>query len=1216
MLDPIIIILVICIYVGLLFFVANWAERKKSTGKTLANNSVVYSLSLAVYCTSWTFYGSVGSAANSSLLFLTIFIGPTLSIILWDKILVKLVKIKQTHRINSIADFIAARYNRSQPLAAMVTIIIFIGIAPYIALQFKAIISAFEVLAIPVVGDSFSISAYIGPVIVILMITFTIMFGVRKLDPTERHQGMVFAVAVESIVKLVAFLSIGIFVCYFIFDGFLDIFSRWEQFQSRQVGPALSNPADIAFSTWITYLLLGMSAVFFLPRQFHLAVVENSSIDHIKTAKWLFPLYMFLINLFVLPIALVGLMKGLPARHADMFVLFLPLQFGNDWLTMLVFVGGFSAGASMIMISAMTLSTMLTNHILLPLLDIFPGFGFLRVQILKLRWLSVTAVIVFGYWFERAMAGNYSLVNMGIISFAAAFQFAPCIIGGIFWRKGSQGGAIMGLGAGSLIWFYSLLLPTFVRSGWLAPGILVSGPFGIGLLNPESLFGLIGLPAVPHGVFWSILFNMGFYISGSLIFPNNKTGDETANAFVGLQTPDFKMDSTQVGKIDLDEKKIRLFPPLKRYLGSTRAESLLERTLRITRLKNKKRITVLELMDFSSNAEKLLSGKIGTAAAHKLIEAADLFTPQESTELTAVYGQILAELEVSPKELKKSIDYHKEKEALLSAHATTLEAKLLELEKEISERERVEKKLRTSEERYRDLYINSKDAVLIVEPGENVINANPAAIKLFGCREESELMSRAPADFSPLYQDDGSLSEEKAKRMALSALKKGSHFFKWKYKRPDGTEFYSTVLITRMQLNDKTVLHSTVRDLTDRIKAEKELVQAQKMETVGTLAGGLAHDFNNVLGGILATLSVMSHKIKLKKKMDSRMLLDYISVMTQSSVRAADMIRQLLSLSRKQDLNFAPVDLNQTIQHVMKIARSSCDKSVQLDPHYQDRPVMVSADPSQIEQILLNLCVNAEHSMTIMKENNESWGGVLTLSTDRIVMDEHFKTAHPDAEDSDYWGLSVKDTGVGMETETVNLIFDPFFTTKSEGKGTGLGMSMVYNSISLHSGFIEIQSQKGVGTTIKLCLPVLNEAENQLEDSPNKPEIPRGEGLVLVVDDEELIRISSGDILEECGYSVMMAENGKEALEIFEKHHRKIELVLLDMAMPVMSGKDAYSRMKEIDPDLRVILISGMKQDVRVKAVLESGIDRFLQKPFTMETLATTVKEVIGNRRR
>ncbi len=1337
MFDPVSLIAFICLYIAFLFLIATWVEKRAKTGRNFANNPVIYSLSLAIFCTSWTFYGSVGMAAASGVLFLPFYLGPMLVILLWDRILVKLVKIKQYHRINSIADFIAARYNRSQPLAALVTIIAFIGIAPYIALQFKAILSSINIILDHSNEASSTIINYLGPIIVILMISFTIIFGVRRLDPTERHQGMVVSIAVESVIKLVAFLSIGIFVCYILFDGIDDVFMHWQNEHPFSKLTSSINPNDVPLDLWITYLILGASSILFLPRQFHIAVVENSNVDHIRTSKWLFPLYLFLINLFILPVALAGLTKGLSISEADLFVISLPVQFGSSFLTLLVFIGGFSAATSMIMISSMTLSTMFTNHILLPVLEMLPWLGFLRVQILKFRWFAVAAVILLGYWFEQSQGSSHTLVNLGIISFAAAVQFAPTILGGIFWRKGSVAGAFLGMGSGFFVWFYTLLMPTFAKSSWIAASLLENGPFGIELLKPEALFGLTGLATTSHGVLWSLFFNVGLYTLGSLVFPHSKSSQEIADTFVRLesQLSGITLPITEESEIDFQDKKKRLLASLQSYLGRNRAELMIIRALQNLSLEDRSQVTVIELTEFCRTVEKLLAGSIGTAAAYRALKSAEMLTQKESGDLSKLYGKILAELEVSPEELKQKIDYHKERENLISAHAADLEEKVAELQLQMKERHRIEKELRRSEERsrvlldaspdavvaydtegnvtyinkafeniygwsaeellgkkidfvpqdeipqtlsiiermkrgesigletqrltkdgnlltvflknavfhddngkfignivihrnvtelleieqalkeseekYKVLYYYSKDAILIIEPSTKILNANPAAIELFGCKTERDIIGKAPSELSPRFQENGANSEVMESRMINLALNKGSQFFEWKHKKLDGPEFYATVLLAKMDLKDGTVLHATVRDISDQINSEKELIQAQKMETVGILAGGLAHDFNNVLGGIMATLSVMSHKLKRWGKIDNEKLLDYISVMTQSSMRAADMIKQLLTLSRKQELNFAPVDLNLTIKHVLKIAKASCDKSVILRPHYQPQPAMVKADPSQIEQVLLNLCVNAEHSMTIMRRKSEVWGGTMTLTTDKVVPDEHFISRHREAKPITYWKLSVKDTGIGIEPDQLSHIFDPFYSTKEKDKGTGLGLSMVYNNIRLHDGIIDVTSEVGKGTTIDIYLPAIDEQAQTDGDFAADLSNLTGEGLVLIVDDEDVIRMATKDILEECGYDTLLAKNGLEGVEIFQKRHQEIRAVILDMAMPIMSGREAFLKMKEIDPNLKVLLISGLKQDERVQDVLKMGVDHFLQKPFTSVKLTESIQSLL-----
>ncbi|HOS97437.1 MAG TPA: PAS domain-containing protein, partial [Deltaproteobacteria bacterium] len=312
-----------------------------------------------------------------------------------------------------------------------------------------------------------------------------------------------------------------------------------------------------------------------------------------------------------------------------------------------------------------------------------------------------------------------------------------------------------------------------------------------------------------------------------------------------------------------------------------------------------------------------------------------------------------------------------------------------------------------------------------------------------------------------------------------------------------------------------------VDNITEMEKKEQQLRQAQKMETIGTLAGGLAHDFNNILGGITGSLSLIKFKLTQDHAMDRDFMLKYLGIMEEAGKRAADLVAQLLSISRKQELHFESVDLNSTIDHVMQICSNSFDKSIDLDVRHSAAKALVSASPTQMEQVLLNLCVNAAHAMTTMRGEDEHQGGRLTVSLRKIYGDAAFRATHPEAGEIQYWVLSVQDTGVGMETKTVAKIFDPFFTTKDKDKGTGLGLAMVYNIVRQHSGFIDVYSEPGVGSTFNVYLPVFEEEATAAGTDPDQ-EIPRGEGLILVADDEDMIRETARAILEECGYSVVL----------------------------------------------------------------------------------------------
>jgi Na+/proline symporter/signal transduction histidine kinase len=675
MLSPVAVLTAFCTYMGVLLLTCLWVERKYAKGESPANNPVVYSLSLAVYCTAWTYYGSVGNAATAGLTFLAVYLGPTISVVLWWTVLRKLVRIKTKYHITSIADFISARYDKSQAVAALATLIALVGAMPYIALQFKAVISTFSIITTSGTAADSSTATIIGPIVALLMFLFTVMLGMRRLDPTERHPGLVMAVAAESVVKLVAFLLAGVFVTYFMFNGFGDIFSRMLELPEDI--PLMETASPV---TWITVLVLSMSAILFLPRQFHVTVVENFDERHFRTAMWLFPLYMLLINLFVLPIAFGGLLIGYPAQAADTFVLALPLDAGHKALSLLVFIGGASAATGMIMVSSITLATMVTNHFLLPAIGWVPSLGFLRRHLLKCRWVAVATVIGIGCWFERQMGLSYMLVGMGLISFAAVLQFAPALLGGIFWRAGNRAGALLGLTAGFLTWLYTSLLPAFVRGGWLSDTLLTNGPWGIRFFKPEKLFGVSTLEPLSHTVFWSLLFNIGLYVVGSLLFRQSPEDRKLARDFVGAlsrESPGVR-SGQPAALIDLKVKKAMICDVLADYFPRSDAALITEACAHRVGLKGKERVPVTDYAELYGQVERLLGGSIGAPAAHKALTEAGIFTRDDAKELAEVYAEILADLKVTPEELRRKIDYYQEREALLTRTAAELEEQVQE----------------------------------------------------------------------------------------------------------------------------------------------------------------------------------------------------------------------------------------------------------------------------------------------------------------------------------------------------------------------------------------------------------------------------------------------------------------------------------------------------------------------------------------------------------
>jgi len=617
-----VIVLASFLYLGVLFAIAWYADRRADQGRSLIANPAVYALSLGVYCTTWTFYGSVGRAAASGIGFLPIYLGPTLLFALAGFILHKMIRVAKANRITSIADFVASRYGKSQLLGGLVTVIAVVGVIPYIALQLKAVSNSFAILAsypeilmpakagaVPVFQDS---ALYVA----MILAAFTILFGTRHLDATERHEGMVAAIAVESVVKLVAFLAVGVFVVWGLHGGVGDIFARATAVPdvARRMASA---DAPATYGTWGTLIFLSLFASLLLPRQFQIAVVENVDAAHLRRAVWMFPLYLFLINLFVLPVALAGLMH-FPGGgvDADTFVLTLPMAHQQEALALFVYIGGLSAATGMVIVETIALSTMVCNDLVMPLLLRLPVLGLaaradLSGLLLEIRRWAIAVILGLGYLYFRVAGEAYALVSIGLISFAAVAQFAPVVIGGMFWKGGTRDGALAGLAAGFLLWGYTLLLPSFAKSGWLPDGFIAHGLFGIELLRPQHLFGLTGLDEITHCLVWSLLANLGAYLGVSLQRAPNVREARQATLFVG--GAEAARVSAWQGSAGVED----LLPLAGRFLGPERA---LEAFLRHARQRGLAGIEDLpadaRLVSF---AETLLAGAIGSASARAMV---------------------------------------------------------------------------------------------------------------------------------------------------------------------------------------------------------------------------------------------------------------------------------------------------------------------------------------------------------------------------------------------------------------------------------------------------------------------------------------------------------------------------------------------------------------------------------------------------------------------
>ncbi|MBU2630613.1 MAG: histidine kinase, partial [Proteobacteria bacterium] len=551
MIEPKIIILISFGYISLLFAIAFYGDKRAELGKSVISNPYIYALSLAVYCTAWTFYGSVGAASKSGLAgFLSIYIGPTMTMILGWPVLRKIIRISKTNKITSIADFIASRYGKSATVAGVVTIIAVLGIIPYMSVQIKAISTTYLLLS---KGPQIIVLPYLTDIpflkdtafyVALLLAVFAVFFGTRHLDATERHEGLVAAIAFESIVKLVAFISAGLFVTYGIYSGFGDLFQKASLVPEIQKLFAMEVNTT-TFSGWYNGLFLSMMAIIFLPRQFQVIVVENVDEKHLNKAIWLFPLYLLIINIFVIPIAFAGLLTfaNKKAVDPDFFALLLLMAEQQKGLALLVFIGGMSAATGMVIVEAIALSTMVCNDLVMPVLF---RLSFLKLGqrsdlsylLLNIRRASILLMLFLGYLYFHFVVEYYALVSIGMISFTAVAQFAPSIIGGIFWKGATRSGALSGLIAGFFIWAYTLVLPSLAKAGVPLENFLAHGLFGIEFLKPQQLFGLdstlLGFNQYTHAVFWSMVFNIGLFFGISLFSRQSEVEKKQAILFVDV----------------------------------------------------------------------------------------------------------------------------------------------------------------------------------------------------------------------------------------------------------------------------------------------------------------------------------------------------------------------------------------------------------------------------------------------------------------------------------------------------------------------------------------------------------------------------------------------------------------------------------------------------------------------------------------------------------
>ena len=1003
-------------YLLLLFAIAYYGDRRRAQGRSIIANPIVYSLSLAVYVTALTFFGSVGRAATQGISFLTIYLGPTLCAFSWWFILRKILRICKQNKLTTLSDFLSLRYGKGAVVGALATIGVLLALIPYNGLQLKSVSVTFDVLAHngahlwhpPFYQDT-------GFFVALVMAAFSIMFGARHLDPTERHEGMVAAMAFESIIKLAAFLAIGFLVVFGLYRGFGDIFTRICQTPQFCELPRLNTGPHNSYFTLIAQTVVSMGAILFLPREFHMAIVENTDERHILTAMWLFPLYLFLMVFFVAPVAFGGLLMGLPAAAGDTFMLRIPMLSGHPFLALVAFLGGLSAATAMVVTSSVAVSTMVLNSLILPAVIRLKVEKRITPYLLTIKRATILFIVLLGYASYRLIGSVTMLMDMGLMAYCGIMQLAPSILGALYWKKANRFGAIAGLALGILTCGYMLVFPALIRAGWFPQSILETGPFGLAILNPVSFLGISGLDALSHGFFWSMVFNIGAFLTVSWLTSASPAEKEQRPHFVDVFGFDGELprEHRYTYLPSLDE----LIRFTEKFIGKVKALEVRENLLTEIDVPEKDWGDA-EKIKLASLVERTIAGVIGPAAAQVIMESYLSSTGSHMEKVFDLFGHISSSLEESQLQLKRrvaelSILYEAAQKLTSSLYLPDLIEGVLDLLKERLMVERCAVRLIDD-----DGFLRIKSARgLPPEAGE-------AAIK----PELRTFLGQCLLTPQVVLVSDSSIVSDRVEGLLEDEIM---------------NSFVLAPITTETMAMG--VLSAASSQKGYFAKEHMEFFQSltRQMGSVVRSAQLVAHHIRNPVYAI----DGFAHRL-LKKLPEGSEFKGYAEIIIQESHRLQQLVNDIVETA----VVFVPGDeehdLNQVIRGAMSLIRTDVkEKKITVELELAKNLPALSLDVGNMKRAILQIASNSLEAM--------SAGGTLQIKTS--IKDNEVE-------------LQVKDTGKGIPPDILPRIFTAFFSTKPSGPG--IGLPIVHKIITQHGGKIFIESTENVGTSVTILLPI------------------------------------------------------------------------------------------------------------------------------------------------
>lgn len=1133
-------------YIGLLFAVASFGDRRRADETKSAPRPLIYSLSLAVYCTSWTFFGSVGLATTQGFDFLTIYVGPILVIAAASPVLMRIVTLAKSQNITSIADFLAARYGKHQGIAALVTVVAIVGSIPYISLQLKAVSSSLAAVMGNVGGPAHagSMGGDLALFVALAMAAFAVLFGTRHTDATEHQEGLMLAVATESIVKLVAFLAVGVFVTFFLFDGPSTLF-----YAAREMSMLAPFEHGSSLESWLTMTVLSAGAFVLLPRQFHVAVVENKGISEIKRARWLFPLYLILINLFVVPLAVAGMVLfPLQTVDPDVFVLAVPLAAGSEFLALLAFVGGLSAATAMVIVESVALAIMVSNDLIMPLMlrrrasrgESGQTRHDMVATLLLVRRAAIFVILLLVYLYYRT-TGEVQLAQIGLLSFAAIAQVGPAFAAGLTWRRATAKGAIWAILAGISVWGYTLLLPSLAEAGLVSRTFVEHGPFGLSFLRPTSLFGLTATP-LAHGVVWSLGLNTLLLVIISLVTRPSAIEQVQASLFLNSEVavrPTFRRWRSAV---TVEE----LMATVARYLGADRARSAFDSFAQSSGLRLDSRHEAdAQLVRY---AEHLLASAIGAASSR------------------LVLSLLLRKRAVSTKAALKLLD---DASAAIQYNRELLQNAI----------DHVGQGIAVFDRDLRLVCWNRQFGAMLDLPPECYAVGAPLRDILSHAHAEDEDGTDTLDARLARYSLPCGTSHERLQRDSATIEARSDPM-------PDGgivvtfTDITASVQAEEALERANETLERRVRERTEQLEQlnqalEKARAVADEANVSKTrFLAAASHDILQPLNA--ARLYVTSLVERAEGKDEAR-----LAVNIDSSLEAVEeILGALLDISRLDSgamrPEIAPFRLGEVLKQLeLEFAPLAAEKK--LDLTFVPTSLTVRSDRRLLRRLLQNLISNA----------------IKYTPKGRVLVGCRRRRGKVRVE--------VIDTGMGIPRSKHKLVFQEFQRLDQgarEARGLGLGLSIVERIGRVLEHPVTVRSAAGKGSSFTVELPLTA----PLPEVAVEPARPAGastplQGLViLAIDNEAAILDGMETLLTGWGCHVIKAPNAATALREVKAAKVKPDLILIDYHLDGGHGIEAVTGLRWKLGKLPAVLITADRTR-KVREAAEAADMTVLNKP-------------------